>query len=897
MASIIDEFSYDVFLSFRGEETRYGFTGNLKKALDDNGVRTFMDDVELQKGDEITPSLLQAIDDSKIAIVVLSENYATSSFCLQELYKIVDSMKDKADRSILPVFYMVDPSDVRKLKRSYEDAMKKYDEASSSSNHDLDKWKMSLQQVADMSGFHYKGDMYEHEFIGKIVEDVLKKITFEDMGKDIVRQESPNPGERSRLWASEDINEVLRENKEKSKIGIIYVNNWIKFKRDGEAFNKMENLKTLLIDKYGRFDRNLKHLPNSLRVLDSRSYSTDATQVVFSNKKFQNMRVLNFDFERSWGDVFLPIHDLSNLPNLEELSIKNYRGEFTSDKPVCLSNLKILRLKGCSKIRIIPLHMLHSLEELNLNDCTSLESFSHVVGLGEKLKTMSVRSCDKLRSIPHLRLTSLEELDLTNCTSLQNFPLVVDEFLGKLKILRLENCNNLKSIPPLKLDVLEELDLSKLYMVESFLLSVGEFLGKVKILRLKGCPNLKSIPPLKLDSLEKLDLSYCHNLWSIPHLKLDSLKEVDLSHCYSLDSFPSAGDGLLEHIRLFNIKQCILLKSIPPLRVTSLQMLNISHCLSLESFPEILGDIRSIPELHLDNIPKKLLPLPLQNLTPPHTSYPCNCGIIDFPNRVAEVSMLAESTIESGGNVSPMKSSHVEYICLHNGKLSDEYWSISFMLFANVKELHLANNQFTVLPKSMEKCNFLWRLVLDDCVELQEIKGIPPCLKVLSALNCQLLTSSSKSKLLNQKLHEAGDTWFRLPRAKIPEWFDHQCPAGLSISFWFRNKFPAIALCIVSPLTLENSRRHVRVIINGNTFFYICDDTRHKSPAKMYHLHLFHMKMEKFNDNMDKALFENKWNHAEVDFGFPFMYSGIHVLKDKSSMEDIQLTNPEIELY
>jgi hypothetical protein len=116
-----------------------------------------MDDVELQKGDEITPSLLQAIEDSKIAIVVLSKNYASSSFCLQELSKIIDSMKDKADRSILPVFYMVDPSDVRKLKRK-QDALEKHDEASSSSSsHDLDKWKASLQQVANFSGFHYKG--------------------------------------------------------------------------------------------------------------------------------------------------------------------------------------------------------------------------------------------------------------------------------------------------------------------------------------------------------------------------------------------------------------------------------------------------------------------------------------------------------------------------------------------------------------------------------------------------------------------------------------------------------------------------------------------------------------------------------------------------------------------
>ncbi|WJX66906.1 hypothetical protein P8452_51413 [Trifolium repens] len=77
------------------------------------------------------------------------------------------------------------------------------------------RWKASLYQVANLSGFHYKkGEIYEHEFIGKIVEEVLKKITLEDMGKDIVKQESVNPGERSRLWDSRDINEVLKENKE-----------------------------------------------------------------------------------------------------------------------------------------------------------------------------------------------------------------------------------------------------------------------------------------------------------------------------------------------------------------------------------------------------------------------------------------------------------------------------------------------------------------------------------------------------------------------------------------------------------------------------------------------------------------------------------------------------------
>jgi len=100
--------------------------------------------------------------------------------------------------------------------------------------------------------------------------------------------------------------------------------------------------------------------------------------------------------------------------------------------------------------------------------------------------------------------------------------------------------------------------------------------------------------------------------------------------------------------------------------------------------------------------------------------------------------------------------------------------------------------------------------------------------------------------------------------------------------------FPDITLCVVSPFTWDDSHyRAVRLIINGNAFFYT-DDT--KPQPNTYHLHLFHLQMENFNDNIDKALLENKWNHAEVDFGFPFQNSGIHVLKEKSNMKDIQFT-------
>ncbi|MED6143199.1 Disease resistance protein run1 [Stylosanthes scabra] len=70
------EWKYDVFISFRGLDTRFGFTGNLYNALHNKGIHTFFDGDMLQSGEEITPALLSAIEESRIAIIVLSPEYA-----------------------------------------------------------------------------------------------------------------------------------------------------------------------------------------------------------------------------------------------------------------------------------------------------------------------------------------------------------------------------------------------------------------------------------------------------------------------------------------------------------------------------------------------------------------------------------------------------------------------------------------------------------------------------------------------------------------------------------------------------------------------------------------------------------------------------------------------------
>ncbi|KAM7493880.1 hypothetical protein LguiB_028489 [Lonicera macranthoides] len=110
--SLKGSWKYDAFLSFRGEDTRNNFTDHLYTALDRAGIYTFRDDERMEIGNEINWELVGAIDESRVSIVVFSENYASSTWCLDELALISQSI---FSRSTIPVFYKVDPSDLQIL--------------------------------------------------------------------------------------------------------------------------------------------------------------------------------------------------------------------------------------------------------------------------------------------------------------------------------------------------------------------------------------------------------------------------------------------------------------------------------------------------------------------------------------------------------------------------------------------------------------------------------------------------------------------------------------------------------------------------------------------------------------------------------------------------------------
>ncbi|XP_034227554.1 TMV resistance protein N-like [Prunus dulcis] len=169
------QWKHDVFQSFRGADTRRGFMSHLDHELRyRQTIKTFKDDRDLEIGATISPELLTAIEESHLAIIVLSPNYASSPWCLDELSKILECMEDT--NRILPIFYDVDPSDVRYQKGGFAEAFTKHEERFSEEAEKVKRWRAALRKVANISGLDSKNYKSEAELIKNIVKCVWTKV-------------------------------------------------------------------------------------------------------------------------------------------------------------------------------------------------------------------------------------------------------------------------------------------------------------------------------------------------------------------------------------------------------------------------------------------------------------------------------------------------------------------------------------------------------------------------------------------------------------------------------------------------------------------------------------------------------------------------------------------------
>ncbi|KAJ0524453.1 putative TIR domain, P-loop containing nucleoside triphosphate hydrolase [Helianthus annuus] len=179
-SSVGKRFKYDVFLSFRGEDTRKTFVDHLYHALHNRGIITYKDDEKIEQAKRINEQLMRSIEDSRIYIIVFSKNYASSSWCLDELVKIMECHKTTG-QTAYPVFFNVEPTEVRQQSGAVKEAFAKHEKKEAAGI-----WRNAMKEAADLAGRELKTtfDGHEAKFIQKIVEDISLELRFIDTSVD-----------------------------------------------------------------------------------------------------------------------------------------------------------------------------------------------------------------------------------------------------------------------------------------------------------------------------------------------------------------------------------------------------------------------------------------------------------------------------------------------------------------------------------------------------------------------------------------------------------------------------------------------------------------------------------------------------------------------------------------
>ncbi|GLJ10586.1 hypothetical protein SUGI_0131160 [Cryptomeria japonica] len=161
---------WDVFISHYGKDVKNTFAASIYDTLDRTGLQVFLDQHAIETGDIIPTEIEEAMRSVSVHIAIFSPNYALSPWCLAELsFMLTTGIK------IIPIFYHVDPSDLRWVaKGKYASAFSEHEEKGRYNSRMLKEWKMALRTISDRSGLVVTNNLYEGKVLKEIANIVLK---------------------------------------------------------------------------------------------------------------------------------------------------------------------------------------------------------------------------------------------------------------------------------------------------------------------------------------------------------------------------------------------------------------------------------------------------------------------------------------------------------------------------------------------------------------------------------------------------------------------------------------------------------------------------------------------------------------------------------------------------
>ncbi|KAK8464554.1 hypothetical protein PHAVU_010G024250 [Phaseolus vulgaris] len=163
---------YDVLINFNGEEIQRKFVSHLDSALSAVGFTTFLHHPNAHNPLHFQQPILNL---SRVAIVVFTTAYSQSAWCLHQLQQIIKWHQTYC-RHVLPVYYEIQPSDVRLQMGDFGKAFKATAEQAFSEQeleHGMSMWSRALTKAANLFGWDESNYRSDAELVHKIVKTVL----------------------------------------------------------------------------------------------------------------------------------------------------------------------------------------------------------------------------------------------------------------------------------------------------------------------------------------------------------------------------------------------------------------------------------------------------------------------------------------------------------------------------------------------------------------------------------------------------------------------------------------------------------------------------------------------------------------------------------------------------
>ncbi|KAK2642888.1 hypothetical protein Ddye_024651 [Dipteronia dyeriana] len=703
-----------------------------KKEMKTREDETCVQNYQLIKGDEISPSLLTAIEESRISIVFFSKDYASSTWCLQELVRILE-----CSQIVIPVFHGINPSDVRKQTGTFQDAFAKHEQVFGYKSEKLQRWRTALTKAANLSGWDSSIIRVEYVLVNRIVKDVLGKLEYLSSITKLVGIESiVNFIESSLCTGSNDFRSlgICGIGSIGKTILAKAVYNKIACQFEGSYF--IDNVRPRL-EAYGRFRR----LANGFLYMLLGGGNV--------NELFHDEAFSRYAFKQ-------------NHPPVEYMEQSNKMVSHTGRVPLALTVLgSMLREREkpewetvLSKITSIIDSQTYDVLKLSYDELGSMEKelfpdiacfFYHedIYGvLKENTGTGAVEGISldmsKIRNIQldpgaFSKMTNLSFLKFYSSANEMNSKvhLVQDTelpsrrlsyffwhayplkslpsnfYTEKLRVLHLP-CSNLEQLSDAGYDM-------SILLVHIFL----SYILYIKSLISEGCTSLLEIPSSirYLDKLITLNLRDCKSLKSFPtYIYLKSLKILILSGCSNLNKFP----GMLGNVRQLTCLPNGICK------LKCLEELNLTGCSKLGRLPHDLGNLKPLKKLKVSGTGVREVP--------PSIACSIKSGTLSFERcqgqelmglQLSSLSRLYDMTnlvLRGGCNIKELPESL--------GSLS------------SIKMLSLCRNNFESIPESIIKLSNLILLNISYCERLKSLPILPRDLKLV-AHNCTSLEAFS----------------------------------------------------------------------------------------------------------------------------------------------------------